>query len=87
MLSIGVNGNNQITNPGFSYDPSGNMLTDGSFSYTHDAENRLTSTAGVTYTYDGDGKRVQKSNGKLYWYGMSSGKRPRCAPTRQRWTH
>jgi len=25
--------------------------------------------AGVTYTYDGDGRRVKKSNGKLYWYG------------------
>ena len=24
------------------------------------------------YTYDGDGKRVQKSSGKLYWYGTSS---------------
>jgi RHS repeat-associated protein len=23
----------------------------------------------VTYTYDGDGRRVEKSNGKLYWYG------------------
>lgn len=23
----------------------------------------------VTYTYDGNGKRVEKSNGKLYWYG------------------
>jgi len=22
--------------------------------------------------YDGDGKRVSKSNGKLYWYGMGS---------------
>jgi RHS repeat-associated protein len=32
----------------------------------------MTSTAGVTYTYDGDGKRVQKSSGKLYWYGMGS---------------
>jgi RHS repeat-associated protein len=32
----------------------------------------MTLTAGVTYTYDGDGKRVQKSNGKLYWYGMGS---------------
>ena len=31
----------------------------------------MTSTAGVTYTYDGDGKRVQKSSGTLYWYGMS----------------
>ncbi len=32
----------------------------------------MTLTAGVTYAYDGDGKRVQKSNGKLYWYGMGS---------------
>jgi RHS repeat-associated protein len=40
--------------------------------YAYDAENHLTSTAGVTYTYDGDGKRVMKSNGTLYWYGSSS---------------
>jgi RHS repeat-associated protein len=26
----------------------------------------------ATYTYDGDGRRVKKSNGKLYWYGMGS---------------
>jgi RHS repeat-associated protein len=25
----------------------------------------------VNYTYDGDGKRVEKSPGKLYWYGSS----------------
>jgi RHS repeat-associated protein len=25
----------------------------------------------VTYTYDGDGRRVKKSTGTLYWYGMS----------------
>ena len=25
----------------------------------------------MTYTYDGDGRRVQKSNGKLYWYGAT----------------
>jgi RHS repeat-associated protein len=24
----------------------------------------------VSYTYDGDGKRVKKSNGTLYWYGL-----------------
>jgi hypothetical protein len=33
----------------------------------------LTGTAGVTYTYDGDGKRVMKSSGTLYWYGLNSG--------------
>jgi hypothetical protein len=29
----------------------------------------MTSAAGVTYTYDGDGRRVKKDNGTLYWYG------------------
>jgi RHS repeat-associated protein len=38
----------------------------------YDAENRLSTTAGVTYTYDGDGNRVKKSNGKLYWTGGGS---------------
>jgi len=38
----------------------------------YDAENHLKTAAGVTYTYDGDGKRVQKSSGKLYWYGIGS---------------
>ena len=32
----------------------------------------MTSTAGLTYSYDGDGKRVGKSNGKLYWYGVGT---------------
>jgi hypothetical protein len=40
--------------------------------YSYNAENQLTSTAGVSYAYDGDGKRVKKSNGKLYWYGTSA---------------
>ena len=26
----------------------------------------------MTYYYDGDGKRVRKSNGTLYWYGTSN---------------
>jgi len=29
----------------------------------------LKTAASVTYTYDSDGRRVAKSNGKLYWYG------------------
>ena len=48
------------------------MAQPGSIGYTYNAENQLTSTEGVTYTYDGDGKRVEKSSGKLYWYGMQS---------------
>lgn len=71
-LSVGVTVQNQLTSTGFSYDAAGNMLTDGANTYTYNAESEITSVAGVTYTYDGDGNRVEKSNGKLYWYGPSS---------------
>lgn len=36
-------------------------------SYAYDAEGRITTANGVTYTYDGNGLRVEKSSGKLYW--------------------
>jgi RHS repeat-associated protein len=32
----------------------------------------MTNGNGTGYLYDGDGRRVQKSSGKLYWYGMGS---------------
>jgi len=67
MLSLSVNTNNQITNSGFAYDASGDMASDGTYSYAWDARNRLQSAGGVSYTYDGDGKRVMKSSGTLYW--------------------
>jgi RHS repeat-associated protein len=57
---------------GMSYDAAGNLLNDGASNYVFDGENRITSGAGVTYTYDGDGRRVKKSSGKLYWYGTGS---------------
>jgi hypothetical protein len=44
-----------------------------SATYTYDQENRLSSTAGMTYTYDASGERVLKSNTstgaavKRYW--------------------
>ena len=58
---------------GDTYDTAGNLTAIPTIAtYTYNAENQLTATAGVTYTYDGDGKRVQKSSGKLYWYGMGS---------------
>jgi hypothetical protein len=57
------------TTSGLTYDPSGNTLTDGANTYTWDAESQMKTAAGVTYAYDGDGRRVSKSNGKLYWYG------------------
>ncbi|MCI0403172.1 MAG: hypothetical protein L0212_06570, partial [Acidobacteria bacterium] len=68
-LSVAVNTNNRITNPGFTYDSAGNLTNSGSGVITYDAENRIATVAGVTYTYDGDGERVKKSNGKLYWTG------------------
>ena len=62
--------NNQIT--GFSYDASGNVLNDTHNSYAWNAESEIKTAAGVNYIYDGDGNRVQKSNGKIYWYGAGS---------------
>jgi RHS repeat-associated protein len=74
-LSISVNGSNQIA--GFCYDAAGNLQAQSaapcpSPTYAYNAESQMTSTAGVTYTYDGEGRRVMKSNGALYWYGISS---------------
>jgi RHS repeat-associated protein len=75
LLTVAVSVKNQISDAGFVYDAAGNLINTpnpGGLAMQYDAENRMTSAAGVTYTYDGDGKRVQKSNGKLYWYGTSS---------------
>ncbi len=72
-LNVTVTPQNQIV--GDTYDAAGNLTTvpgTGGGSYAYNAENQMTSTVGVTYTYDGDGKRVQKSSGTLYWYGMGS---------------
>jgi RHS repeat-associated protein len=72
ILGLTINASNRISNSGFAYDAAGNLTADGSYSYQWDAESRIKAGAGVNYTYDGDGKRVQKSSGKLYWYGLSS---------------
>jgi RHS repeat-associated protein len=69
QLSLGVYTNNQVTNTGFSYDASGNELADGSYTYAWNAESEIKTAASVNYLYDGDGDRVEKSNGKIYWYG------------------
>jgi RHS repeat-associated protein len=52
------------------HDAAGNLWNNGQ--YVWDQENRLSASAGVTYTYDGDGRRVGKSTGKLYWTGTGS---------------
>src|SRR5579864_6737723 len=74
-LSVTADAHNWLHASGtdYQYDAAGNMTYDAtaSLSYTFDQENRLTGAAGYTYTYDGDGNRVKKSNnstGTLYWY-------------------
>ncbi len=43
----------------YGYDAAGNLTSNGSTTYAYDAENRLKLTsAGNSYVYDGDGKRV-----------------------------
>lgn len=75
VLSVAADSSNRVS--GYCYDAAGNLLAQSappcpSPTYTYDAENRLKTTATITYKYDGDGNRVQKSNGKLYWYGSGS---------------
>jgi RHS repeat-associated protein len=76
-LSSTATAKNQLAE--YCFDAAGNLILNATCpappftpTYNYNAENQLISTAGVTYTYDGDGKRVQKSNGKLYWYGLGS---------------
>jgi RHS repeat-associated protein len=70
----GIGTNNRIAVSGYTYDSAGNIIADPptGTSYTYDPENHLISTAGVNYTYDGDGRRVTKSSGMIYWYGTNS---------------
>jgi RHS repeat-associated protein len=65
--SATADANNHLS--GLGYDTSGNTLTDGNYSYTWNAESQMKTAAGVTYAYDGDGRRVAKAGSKLYWYG------------------
>jgi len=66
-LSFGTNptppGNGAYTNhpDTYSFDPSGNMLNDGSNNLGYDAENCLTSAGSTTYTCDAHGIRVKKA--------------------------
>jgi RHS repeat-associated protein len=55
--------------PVFGYDVSGNTQNNGLNAYIYDAESQIKTAAGVTHLYDGSGRRVSKSSGKLYWYG------------------
>jgi RHS repeat-associated protein len=77
-LSVTADAHNwlHISPNDYQYDAAGNMTYDATsaLNYNFDLENRITGAAGYTYTYDGDGNRVRKSNGNLaangtlYWY-------------------
>ena len=58
---------------GLGYDAAGNLTNyTAPGQYVYDAEDRIQSTGGMTYAYDADGNRVEKtsgSTGTLYWYG------------------
>ena len=83
-LNVAATAKNQLS--GFCYDSAGNLAmntpcpqppgTPFTPTFAYDAENRLTQSvvSGVTatYVYDGDGRRVKKPNGKLYWYGLGA---------------
>ena len=47
----------------YSYDDNGNLTSDGTNSYTYDAENRLTGVTNlsITYSYDPLGRRISKT--------------------------
>jgi RHS repeat-associated protein len=68
-----LSGNAQNRPTGMAYDAAGNLMSYLSSTYTYDQETRLSSTAGMSYTYDGNGERVLKSNAstgaavKRYW--------------------
>ena len=69
ILNAPVNEKNQFVGVN-TYDAAGNLWSN--WQYPYDAENRMVRTAGVDYAYDGDGRRVKKSSGTLYWPGAGS---------------
>lgn len=64
-LTVAVNAKNQIL--GETYDASGNDKFDTVNALNFNAENQATPASGLTYTYDGAGRRVEKSTTSLYW--------------------
>ena len=65
---------NRISTPGFQYDAAGNLLYDGNYTYSYDAESRLISVQGqgntTSYQYNPEGIRTTKlMNGSTTVYG------------------
>ena len=70
-LSAGATVQNQLSGIGIVYDAAGNVINDGlGNTPTYDGENRMVTDAGVTYSYDADSRRIEKSSGTMYWPGL-----------------
>jgi hypothetical protein len=69
-LSVTSTTNNQLSATGYSYDASGNVLSDGRNSYEWYSEGSLEQAAGQSYMYDGRGNRTENAGLKFYWYGL-----------------
>ncbi len=68
---LGVTANTQNQLSSMTYDAAGNVTNDGNGNQpTYDAENRIATDEGVTYYYDADGMRMEKSSGTKYWFGQ-----------------
>ena len=77
-MNESFSGNNNRMD-GYSYDAAGNLLSDGTTSYTYDAENRIISATNgngtTTYIYDAEGRRVRKTVGGVitdYLYDVNA---------------
>ncbi len=81
-------------NATLTYDANGNLLSDGTNTYTWDARNHLTSIAGANkagFVYDAFGRRMNKtisrSTSQFLYDGLNpvqeltGGTSPRCRPT------
>ncbi len=63
-LSFANPGGAQTNRPdGYVHDASGDMTNDGANTMTYDAENRVLTATGASYTYDGNSLRVKKVSG------------------------
>jgi len=74
-LSATATTQNQLSGVGMQYDAAGNVTKDNLGNMpTYDAENRIATVGGYTYSYDADGARMEKaagSTGTMYWMGPS----------------
>lgn len=52
---------------GILYDAAGNVTNGSGNLPAYDGENRIVVDAGVSYHYDADGLRIEKSSGPMYW--------------------